>query len=283
MKRIKYLSLFAAALFCFASCDKIEEDNFVTFLGATFRWESSDVEVSNTQRAFLEKYTGVRCKNCPSADNTIHAAMVKYGDRLSVASVHCTSLANPLSQEDPDLRTDKGSTWAAFFCGANPALPTGLINRSKLGSNWALFNPSAGFDDKVDSVLNSPASIGLDMVSGKSAMGTQYDVDVFIQFFQTVSEPLTLTLLLIEDDIHTSQLDGSSKIDDYQQNHVLREIITDEWGSPLNADGSAGSKCKGNVKFDLREGCVPEKCSLVAFISYKDSREIINCVQCNLQ
>lgn len=281
MKRIKYLVLFAASLF-FASCDKLENDNFVTFLGATFTWEECDIEIPATQRAFLEKYTGVKCKNCPSADNVIHAAMVKYGDRLSVASVHCTSLAKPLKAHDPDLRTDKGSTWAGYFFGSAPALPSALINRGRTDGNWDAFNPSAGFDDKVDNILNTPAKIGMAMVSGKSAMGTQYNVDVYVHFLQTIDEPLTLTLLLIEDDIHTAQLDGNSQIDDYQQNHVLREVITDEWGAPLNADGAAGTQCKGNVKFDLREGCIPENCSLVAFVSYKDSREIVNCVQCEL-
>ena len=278
---MKHLSsLLLAAVFLFASCDKIEEKDYLVFSGSTGTWYNSTMDIPSTQRAFLEKYTGVQCKNCPDADEVIHAAMAKYGDQLTVASVHCSDFAIPLRSSDPDLRTEKGNIWAETFVGTSPSLPSAMLNRQKNGDNWATFNPKSGFDDKVDAILGHTAPIGMLIEANEYPNNSL--AKVHIQFLETIEQALTLTVLIIEDDIHTAQIHGKQQIDDYQQNHVLRSIVTDAWGMDVDADGKVGTKRMVELEFSLPDQCKVANCKMIAFVSYKDSKEIINSVQCGI-
>lgn len=281
MKRIiTSIAILLAAAFAFSSCDKFEEDDYLVFSGSTGTWYDSQKDIPDTQRAFLEKYTGVSCKNCPKADEIIHAAMEKYGDLLNVASVHYSDFAIPLRASDPDLRTEKGNVWGENFVGTSPSLPAALINRQSSGSAWDIFNPGAGFDDRIDAAIANPAPLGILMEAGQSESG--FYADVHLQFFETIAEPLTLTVLVIEDDIHTAQISGKEQLDDYQQNHVMREIVTDAWGMDVDADGIAGTKRMVRLDFQLPAQCKPANCKLIAFASYKGSKLIVNSDQCNI-
>lgn len=275
------ISILASAVFFFASCDKIESDDYVVFPGFTCTWSNSTNDnIPDTQRAFLEKYTGVQCKNCPDADETIHKAMEKYGDLLNVASVHYSVFAEPIYNTDPDLRTDKGTLWGDYFITASGSLPSAMINRQQIGETWSTFNPKNSFDDLVDAFVTLPATIGMTMQAHNSF--DAYSAELDIKFFNTIDAPLTVTLLVIEDDIHTAQIHGRIQIDDYQQNHVLREVITDAWGVDVDADGIAGTKRMAKFEFQLPAQCNPANCKLIAFISYKETKEIINSAQCNI-
>lgn len=279
-KIILSISFLLAGTLFFASCDKIEQDEYLTFSGSTGTWYDSQKDIPNTQRAFLEKYTGVACKNCPAADDIIHTSMEKYGDLLNVASVHYSDFAVPLNSSDPDLRTEKGDIWGETFVGTSPSLPSSILNRQKVGSAWDIFNPGGGFDDKVDAILERESPIGILIEANESS--NQYYADVHLQFFETITEPLTITVLVIEDDIHTSQIRGKEQLNDYQQNHVLREIITDAWGMDVEADGMAGTKRMVRLEYSLPQQCNPANCKMIGFVSYKNSKEIINSAQCNI-
>lgn len=281
MKKIfTSIVILLAAACSFTACDKIESDDYLVFSGSTGTWYDSPLEIPATQRVFLEKYTGVGCKNCPAADEVIHAAMEKYGDRLNVASVHYSDFAIPLRDSDPDLRTEKGNTWGETFVGTSPSLPSALINRQNTGSGWNIFNPGAGFDDRIDAILANDSPVGILMEAGQAEKG--FYADVHLQFYETITEPVTLTVLVIEDDIHTAQIRGREQLDDYQQNHVMREVVTDAWGMDVDADGVAGTKRMVRLEFQLPAQCNPANCKMIAFASYKGSKQIINTDQCNI-
>ena len=45
-------------------CDKIDENNYIVYSGASGEWFDGTPVEDHSQRAFLEKYTGVRCAWC---------------------------------------------------------------------------------------------------------------------------------------------------------------------------------------------------------------------------
>ena len=276
----KIFSLLVAALFLFAACDKIDEDKYIVFSGAAGTWYDSEVEIPQVQRAFVEKYTGVRCQNCPKGDQVIHTAMEKYGDRLVVAAVHVpNNFSRPFSGQ-PDLRTDKGSEWFNAFFSPSQGIPAALLNRQKVNGSLDIINPTGGFDDKIDAVVNNNPTVSMFMETGNE--GENSFADVHIRFDQTVAEPLTLTLLVVEDKIYTTQTSGNEEIENYEQNHVLRAIITDTWGIDVDADGQQGTKRMVRLSYQLPETCNSENCHLIAFVSNKNTREILNSVQCDV-
>lgn len=277
MKKLKLFALLATVALSFVACDKIEEENgkFVIFAGANGTWYDSDADIPNVQRVFIEKYTGVRCVNCPFADDAIHAASEKYGDALVVAAIHANNnFGNPFGQ-DPDLRTPKGNIWFDEYIGTT-GIPVAMINRN----HDDMFVPTSGLDDRIEAIINQESKINMLVTSGRD--GDKYYAIVRLGFAQDVTEELTLTLLVIEDKIYTTQLKGEGKIENYEQNHVLRDIITDAWGIDVYADGKQGTKRMVRLNFELRNDCVPENCHLIAFVSDKVTRRIINSCECEL-
>ena len=277
MKRT-LLTICSLIALAFVSCDKIDESEYLIFSGASGEWYSTDVDIPAVQCAFIEKYTGVRCKNCPTADEVLHAAADKYGDRVAIAAIHCTSFANPITNQDPDLRTEDGAVWQEYFLGGNPALPSALVSRTKYNNSLA-FTPTANFDDRIDNILNQTPQMAMSMNSGIEESG-EFFTEVYVERLAESAQNLTLTVLLIEDDIHTTQVDGSEQISDYQQNHVLRDIITDPWGIDVELPSNKGFV---RLTFSLPEACNADNCHLIAFVSNKENKEILNTTQCKLK
>ncbi len=286
MRRFSILSLLTATLLLFTACDKIAEDEFVVFAGASGTWYDSEADIPAVQRAFVEKYTGVRCVNCPNADVVLHELGEKYGDQLIVAAIHVpNNFGKPLHGEQ-DLRTEKGSTWFNTFFSPSQNLPSALLNRGKADvGSLDIIDPQARFDDKIDATINATPQVGMTLACAKD--GDNYNAEVHIQFNQTVADPLSLTLLVIEDKIYTSQQsktpDGIIEIENYEQNHVLRDVVTDAWGIDVVADGKQGTKRMILLPFGISETWNPANCHVIAFVSNKATREIVNVAQCELQ
>lgn len=276
MKKSVILSAIVAALIgVTVSCDKIPENEYIIPAGASGEWHQSSVSIPTTQRAFVEKYTGVRCTNCPKADEVLHSAAEKYGDRLVVVAVHSGVFGNPFSGE-PDLRIEDGMAWFDYF--GIRGQPSALVNRGKVSGAWDIFSPINNFDDRIDAAVGVSPKVAMMVKSNENKFA-----DIHMRFDETIEEPLTLTVLLTEDKIYTTQSSMSEgQISDYEQNHVLRALITDTWGFDVNHATTGGTQAMVQFLYELPEVCNAENCHLVAFLSYKDSREIINSAQCDL-
>lgn len=280
MKRISTLILLVAGILAFASCDKIEKDQYTIFAGAAGSWYDSDVEPPHVQRAFIEKYTGVRCINCPKADEVIHAASDKYGDSVVVVAVHSrsTGFGRPLGN-DPSLCTEYGDEWYDFFGIA--AQPAAMINRQQAGGTWDLFTPTSNFDDRIEAVVNAEPELAMSIKNGAE---NEHYSDIYVEFLKEGFDELTLTLLITQDKIYTRQSkQGEGEVENYEQNHVLRTVITNLWGFPVPNNLPKGSKKMIRFYYQLPDGCTPADCHAVAFISHKDSRQIINCAETDLK
>lgn len=286
MKRLSILSLLAASLLLFTACDKIDENEYVVFAGASGTWYDSEATVPAVQRAFVEKYTGVRCVNCPNADIVLHDLGEKYGDQLIITAIHVpNNFGKPLHGEQ-DLRNEKGSTWFNTFFSTSQNLPAALLNRAKADeSSLDIIDPQVRFDDKIDAILSSDPKVGMTLACVKD--GDNYNAEVHIEFKKTVPDALTLTLMVVEDKILTTQesrtAEGIIEIENYEQNHVLREVATDAWGTDVVADGNQGTKRMIVLPVSISDQWVTDNCHLIAFVSNKATREIINSAQCNLQ
>ena len=274
MKRTILYALLCVFVSITVSCDKIEQDRYIVPAGVTGQWFASHEDIPQVQRAMVEKYTGVRCVNCPRADEVIHASLEHYGDKLVAIAIHSGAFGRPLGS-DPDLRTEGGTIWYETMIGTSTGLPAAMVNRGDM------FDPSSGVNDKVDPILRQSPSVS--MLMRTEADNGDLFTEIHIGYEQTLTQNLALTLLLTEDNILTTQSRaGGDDIHDYAQNHVLRTIYTDAWGLPINVDQTQGNKYFINFSIQLPEGCVAANCHLVAFVSDRDSRRILNVAQCDL-
>lgn len=107
--------------------------------------------------------------------------------------------------------------------------------------------------------------------------------NVHIEFLESFTEDLTLTVLVTEDKIYTHQSKaGEGEVENYEQNHVLRTTVTDLWGLPVEWDKTAGKKAMIRLLYTLPENFNLENCHVVAFVSYRESRQIINSAETSI-
>lgn len=280
MKRILF-SIIALMTLSLAGCDKIDQEEYIVYAGATGTWYDDLETLAPTQRALVEKYTGVRCKNCPTADEVIHEAQQRYGERLIAVAIHPkgSNYTIPYTGER-DLATEVGQEWNDYYNFS--AYPQAIISRK--GES---FVPTTNFDGRVDEVVTATPKMGIavecERVSGEDSLV----ITVHLSFLSQVSEELNLTLVLTEDGIVTTQKmpDGSDAAN-YVQNHVLRDVITDTWGTPVDkgtTNGESGSRRMATFTYLPLGDCQLEHCHIVAFVSNSATKEILNVAECTIR
>lgn len=280
---ITTISLFACLATLLVSCDKIPQEEYVVFSGAAGQWFDGTGVNDHSQRALIEKYTGVRCVNCPNADIAIAAATEQYNGQLIAVAIHDSSTFTRPIGDTPRLSTDDGDAWSKFFgVFAAGEYPTALINRSTNGSGWDLFTPTSGINGRADDIISQQAQVA---IAVDANAGDKITINVNLEFLQNISDQLTVTLFIMEDQLQVTQRqpDGSDD-NNYIHNHVLRDVITDIWGADIDCTGQTGEKRVAQFIYDnYNKDWNLHNCHIVAFISNKESRQILNVAECEIQ
>lgn len=265
----KSLLLIASIAILFASCDKVE--NYVVYSGQSGDVLSGTGVSEKVQRIFIEKYTGPRCTNCPAADSVIHSHLEQNPNIIAVSIVDSSTFGNPYLNQ-PDFRTDAGNAWSKYF--GIIKYPTMMVNRATSGNG---FNLITSTDEISQALTGQPAlpKVAIDLFSD----GTK--ARAVLEFVGDYNGGLTLTLMVIEDSLIAKQASPNGAIEGYVSNHILRDVITDIWGTDVPCQGTAGTKITLGFNFTLREDWVPAHCKLVALLSDKATRSVVNCAQCN--
>lgn len=268
----KTLAILSAAALLFAACDKIEPADYTIGTGSSSDWENA-----NARRAFVEKYTGPKCSNCPRADVTLDAAHHRFGDKLVIITVnHPTGQGVPFAGEQ-DLRTEDGTAWSQYM--GISELPSAYLNRGNKQYTGSM-------DDIVADIENVVAETPLAGIEVEAAAeGSDIAITVDVELYNPVDGGLTVTLVLTEDSLKYKQMlpDGSIE-DNYVHNHMLRDVITDTWGNDIPMTGIAGEHKVGHFSYTVTNSDIKiENCHIVALLSRKDNRAVINCAECRIQ
>lgn len=276
----KILAILSTAVLLFSACDKIEpgeNGEYTVFSGSVATWTDGTMPSETVQRAMVEKYTGPKCVNCPLADQILNETHGRIGDRMVIYSINPSGGDGEHFDGQPDVSTADGDQWAIAFGGSvNMTLPQAMVNRDTLFSGAASMT---GVEDIVNTTIAQEAQIAVEVTAATAANG-KTGIDVTIGFLQTINESLTLTLVLTEDSLMYMQAPNPSQL--YRHDHMLRDVITDVWGLKIEADGRAGEARTAHFNYSLPDGVVKENCHIVAFVSYKDSRLVINCDECKI-
>ena len=282
-RTLKSIFAIIAVSLSLASCDKIEQDNYIVFSGAAGEWFDGNGVSDHSQRAIIEKYTGVRCVNCPNADIAINDAVASYGDKLIAVAIHDSSNFTRPIGETPCLSTPDGDTWSLFFGIEKNGYPTAIVNRTLNGNAWDLFNPTSGINSRVDNIIGQSAQVAL-AVDAQNNSST-VDIIVNLEFLQSVGSDLTLTLLLIEDGLVVTQRQPDDSDDEnYVHNHVLRDVITDVWGADIEYNHNSGEKRIARFSYTPTSSeWNLSNCHIIAFVADKATKQILNAAQSEIE
>ena len=274
MKKILIGIMGMMGLMGMMGCDKIEpgeDGRYTVFAGSVATWTDGTPIANPVQRAYVEKYTGPLCNNCPAADRTLDAAHERFGDTLVLVSVNSkTDAFGAPGPDSTDMRTEDGAIWETYW--QINSFPTAFINRCGSVYTSSMADIGAGIRAAID---ESPVVA----VEGSTSGTSEISVNVNLQFIQAYTKPVTLTLVLTQDSLRYFQLDGTQPVTDYVHNHMLRDVITDVWGADIECTGAVGECRKATFRFTLPDGM--EHWHVVALVCDKESRRVLNSVQCN--
>ena len=274
MKKI-FLSLMGLmGLMGLWGCDKIEEGDYTVYDGAVVTWLPNEMSLTPVQRVYVEKYTGPRCSNCPMADVTLDGV---HDERVVMVSInHPTGQGIPYPNQ-PDLRTDGGNTWDTYF-GIN-AIPAAYINRDK---STQYQGDMANIVSAIDQALAVEPTVALEATA--NSIAGKVNITVNLQFVKEYRDKVTLTVAIVEDSLCYKQLLPDGTYDEnYAHNHMLRKVVTGFWGRDVEAKGAEGECLTGSLSFTPASDINLANCHIIAFISDKATRKVLNCASCKIE
>lgn len=279
MKVIKSFSLLiASSVMIFFSCTKLDSPYVKTqyqhIKDTTMSWDT----ITAVRKVLLEDYTGHKCVNCPEAALTAKSLESQYDGRLLVLAVHAGFYSVPGSDEYAlDLRTAAGNEWNTEFSFSS--YPNGLVNR-KVFESSRILSPGK-WAGSVSQLIDAPPEAAM-MIMNTYDQGTRkVNTTIYNKFIDERPGQYTLTVCLVEDSIIGAQKNNNTNIGpvpdwfDYVFNEVLRGAVNGTYGEDLASDPDPLLTYLARYEVMLGEGMDEKNCWILAFISDKTTREII--------
>lgn len=295
MRRITYiLSAVSIIAVLFSGCKKEE-----TGTGNDNNTNSEFLASTTPQNrvGVLEDFTGVRCGYCPDGHVRAKAVADANPGKFIILAVHAGSYATP------------ATGWANFTTAFGSALvsqakvsgfPAGTINRmlcSTLGVTPQIANGYAmsrgSWATAANKVFAMPAPVNIGAKATFDASSRLLTVKVDMYYTAEEAGPNNLNVLLIQDHLFSKQSGGMPDPNNYEQNHVVRDFITGQWGEVITESKTVGSKITKTYTYTVpndyhgtnTEGggaVVVDNLKVVAFVA-QGQTNILNAVEVDVK
>ncbi len=280
MKKLLLLLTVSASMFMI-SCGPDEKtpttNNNNNTGGETFL---ASTEPSN-RNAVLEDFTGVRCGYCPDGHVRAKAAADANPGKFLIIAVHTGGYASP------------ATGWANFTTPYGQALndqsgvagyPAGTINRVKAADLSCTPQKTGGiamsrgdWAKGGNAIMAMPSYVNLGSKATFDAATRELTVKVDMYYTGNATAANNLNVAFLQDGLVSKQSGGG---DAYVQNHVLRDLITGQWGEVVpDASTKMGQKYTKTYKYIVPENyngaTIPpgggevkiEDCHIIVFVS----------------
>lgn len=260
-----------------AGCDNIDEND---------RYTKEEKPVFDNPRTLLiMEFTGNNCSNCPIGAKTVEEISEDEPGRVITVGMHpkgttyTTPMLNKYDPQNPYIQDFGSDIATAMMSYYNPsAFPSAVFNGNVLSGSIDDWQTRAFDALKSPAAMTIAASCDFDRESRSLTVG--YDID----FTNNVSDELNVSVWVMENDIHGTQLmpDGKPNYE-YVHNHVLRTSLTGDWGTPL--DGRAfdsDSKVSGKASGTLDAAWDSLHCQAVVFVTRRSDHEVLQATAVDL-
>lgn len=173
----------------------------------------------------LEEFTGIYCGYCPDGHAIGQALMDQNPNRVAIISIHQGSYAVP-QQGDPDYRTSWGDS-LAIQAGVT-AYPMGTINRHIFKGSYTAMG-RGDWTASANQIMNEMSPVNVGVQSTYDSINRE--LNIVVELYYTANSPLPtnrLNIALLQSHVFGPQLGGSGN--EYEHMHMLRELITGQWG-----------------------------------------------------
>lgn len=270
---IKNTGLFLLAIILFYSCDKISAPYINSVNETTVSVEFPALDTSMVYRKILlEDYTGHQCGNCPAGHERLTELLGIYKDTLVAMAIHAGNFASTSNGLfATDFTTEIGNQWYSDFNIG--VVPSALINRVTYGNY--IFVTVNNWQNAINAVDRSKCVAAIQLIDQYSNNVLTSNAKVTI--LDEISDPVKLSLVLVEDDIIAPQLTATDTVIEYVHNHVLRAGINGTYGSNLTEDGLVIKDSTYTKAFLLpwENQWIKENCSIIAFLINATTNEVL--------
>ena len=212
----KYLLPFAALLFFFSACE--EQKVIIPELTGTI----------SERKVLIEEFTGANCSACPQGSAEIKDMQIDFGEKVVAVAIHTylsSTLGEPISGAAYDLRTNYGDEIATYL-GPLTSIPAASINRSLLeNQSQIIISPSTVWRGFVESELDKTPLLALATEVEYDPDSRELKVHGNIVPVEDLDGDIRIVGYITESHIIDKQLNGTEIVDDYEHNHVLREVL----------------------------------------------------------
>lgn len=267
-----------------ASCDKIEEGEYLKNPNNSQPTPDTTGQKTLLRKVLILDFTGHKCGNCPKGHKIIASLESAYHDAVVPVAIHCTSYARPQAGTsfEADFRTEEGEYFVGY--ADLEGLPSGLVNTLDPLSISSAPNEWATIFAQYNNVL---PELSVEVVSALASGSLTTNVKLTAE--AACSRKLSLCVYVVEDNIIGGQIDYESDpqtIENYVHNHVFRTSLS----------GALGESVKDNAE-ELAKGATIEKsyskalgsdwnvanCKVVAFVYDTDTKEVLQAEVANVE
>lgn len=239
------------------------------------------VPLAQHKIVLIEDITGVRCVNCPGAAIKIKEIIADKSED-SVISIalypwprNTNNLFTLTAPYDgfPIVASDISSQIVESL-GIPPGMPNGYVDRYIFAPQTVRYNAVGNWSTLVDQrlKLNTPVNITLQ----KSISGRKINVDVKLQYTQSVPGTHKFALYMTEDNIVSKQATTAGTNDNYVHNHVLRHTFDLAVGKVLAATLVSGRTFDKHFEYEVPADFKIENCHIICVITDATTDEVIN-------
>lgn len=198
----------------------------------------------------VEELTGVKCPGCPAGALELENILNDLDANLAVVAIHGDFLTTPLSESQYDFRSPESSSIETLLQPFSK--PAVAINRKTLTVNGQTHISNSAIDQWRQLIVDEiaiPSNIEISL-AGSNESGV-ISVTAKVKALQDISESLSLSVGITQNNVVDPQLTNGSTIADYKHKHILRKMLTATLGDNIATSMSAGEEITKTFTFTI--------------------------------
>jgi hypothetical protein len=184
------------------------------------------------KNVILEEFTGINCQYCPDGHKRANQIAQDNPNRVSVINIHQGGYANVT----PDYRTEWGDA-IANQTGLE-GYPAGTVNRHVFAGSVTSLD-RGNFAARSKTILSQSSYVNVAINTTVDEETRKLIVDVELYYTANGASVNLLNVAIVQDSIMGPQTGGSTYYPamwhdgKYQHNHMLKDLITKQWGDSI--------------------------------------------------
>ena len=191
--------------------------------------------------AILEEFTGIHCTYCPDGHLIGSTLYNNNPNRVVLINIHTGGYATP-SAGEPDFQT----AWGSAIAGQTglTGYPAGSVNRHPFTTAMTAGGTASGrtsWTTMADEIMQevSPVNVGATSTFNPTTNELTIDVEAFYTSNSSAGTNY-INVALIQDSLLGPQTGGTNYNptnyvgSDYVHSHMLRDLITGQWGDVIS-------------------------------------------------